>query len=159
MSEIPEKHMSISHGCVSIDDFLKFFPKATNDDKEGFMNLLDRLGIVEVEKRIHHNLIRGLKKQCLSTMTLYAEYTPIVTHDGWVFWLYGRHEDVLEYLCTLYTGKTNEFSETFLVDGLGWYISTVNCKTIMLSEKYIPNNEDREIFSFFKLEYIDIFFT
>jgi hypothetical protein len=107
-----------------------------------------------VEKRNESVLLRELTEKCLGRDK--AWNTPIVTKDGWVYWVASaRHRGVLESLAILYSNDDSQDPDFVIRNGIAWQISSLRPNTIMHGRDYVPTREDRKIFELFDVEIID----
>jgi len=136
---------------VTIDDFLTTFPKATGTAKENFRELMDMMMNTTVEKRMDKSFMKGLTNRCLSVRGRNSMHSPTVTADGWVFWTSAYHNKLIGCLTALYIGENSAVDWEFFKHNLGWTISTMDCKSIMLPEGYKPCREDTKIFELFSV--------
>ena len=144
-----ESHSLDGREFVTIDDFLATFPNATSTAKERFRGQLKTMMDDTVEKRMDESFMKGLKNRCLTVQGSISLYSPTVTTDGWVFWTSGQHDRLITALTALYIGEDAASDWEFFEHNLGWTISTLDCKSIMLPKGYQPCREDKKIFEFF----------
>lgn len=137
---------------VSLEDYLACY-SASEDAKDHIAASLASVRSTDVEKRLHDQLVLGLTKGYHSQFG--DRQAPMVTRDGWVFWLYGRHESFLRSLAMLYSDGQSESDTYALKQGLIWYIASEGRWTIRRSRNYSETRDDTEIFKVFEVEYVD----
>ena len=110
--------------------------------------------ISEIQKRNERDLLRELSNKCLGKQE--AHYSPIVTKDGWVYWVSGGfHRLTLETLVRIYSNGVHSNQDFLLEEGLAWHICSLRPNIIMHGSKYVPTREDRKIFELFRVEVIN----
>ena len=108
----------------------------------------------EVQKRDESDLLNELSEKCLGLQE--ALYSPIVTKDGWVYWVYGGfHRRVLETLALLYSNGVRSDSDFILRSGIAWEICSLQPNTILHGNNYVPTREDKKLFELFRVEIIN----
>ena len=106
-----------------------------------------------VEKRKESILLAELERKCLGRRD--AMTSPIVTKDGWVYWLHsGHHNLMLEALSSLYTNGESDDPDLLLREGIIWQITSVKPNVILCGELYKPTKDDARLFELFTVNRI-----
>jgi hypothetical protein len=102
-------------------------------------------------------LLDKLTRECLYVAGVAdAERTPIVTADGWTYWVeFTGHCDILEALSALYTNDESQDPDLLLREGIVWAVSSTEPNVIFHGTKFRPTREDRKIFELFHVHVID----
>jgi hypothetical protein len=138
---------------VSLDTLLSAF-ELDESVEAGIRCGFDISHIRDVQKRDEHDLLNELSEKCLGLQE--ALYSPIVTKDGWVYWVYGGfHCRVLETLALLYSNGVRSDSDFMLRSGTAWEICSLQPNTILHGNNYVPTKEDKKLFEFFKVQIIN----
>ena len=102
-------------------------------------------------------LLEKLTNECLYVAGIAdAETTPIVTADGWTYWVeFTGHSQILEALSALYTNGESHDTDLLLREGIVWQISSTRPNVIFHGTKFRPTREDKRIFELFTVDVID----
>lgn len=139
---------------VNIDDFLARFGDVPDRKKR---RALDWLAIARcdeyVELRVEEPLLQELAVKCLAKATegKTAPYSPIVTSDGWVFWVSeGNHENVQRALSILYSGGKESDPDYVLNEGYVWKVLSLTPDILVVNlDTYPVTQADRQLFKLF----------
>lgn len=154
---VATEHTVNGRQFVNIDVFLACYPKASKEAKRQIKREM-KIANGDVGKRVESIFRENLMEWCMKLhpgqMALYA---PIVLRDGFVIWTSSGHDQLIAALSQLFVEGHNESVSRveFLYGGYGWYISTVQPKTISLGTTYQPSSADQNIFSRFDLQYYE----
>jgi hypothetical protein len=128
--------------------------KPKEEVEDYFYAVMKSIRTEGVEKRIFDPLVKGLVTGYWSPVTR-ERMSPIVTYDGWVFWLFGAHERFLRALAQLYSNGETDEDLYSIKQGYTWYMSGEERETVLISRTYPATHEDKSIFKSFKVWYID----
>lgn len=111
--------------------------------------------VSHAEERNEDVLLRELDYKCLQAGPMGALYSPIVTKDGWVFWTYsGIHPTIMSTLSALYSNGTADDPDDFIRDGHGWFVSSIDPRSIVCGKKYPIKLNDKRVFELFNVQKI-----
>lgn len=138
---------------VSLEKFLSAFGLC-EDAKIAVKSYFKTLHINEIQKRNEVDLLKELSNKCLGRRE--ALYSPIVTKDGWVYWVSGgQHRVLLEALAELYSNGVRSDPDFALRSGIAWEICSLRPNIIMHGREYVLTREDKNIFELFTVDVID----
>ena len=116
--------------------------------------MFESCNMSSVEKRNETSLQSEIRNKCLRRQT--ALYSPIVTKDNWVYWVYGGHHRImLEALAILYSDGQYDNDDFMLRHGLAWQITSMRPNTVHYGRKYEVTAEDMKIFELLRTEVVD----